>query len=534
MKKKVFALILCALMCITLFAACNDTTTNNNTPAAGNSNPPASSPATASRDADGNGRIDKVNFALPEDPVNLFPWDAKANSRKIFYAAIYDTLFDFIGGAYVPNIATGYTEIDELHWEVKIHDNVTDWNGNKLNAHDVVFCYNQYVDSGFAVKFNNFGGIEAKDDYTLVFTWNSPNTGVAGLDHVLCNVQLYCEKAWSDGFANKPVATGPYKLVEYVSGSKVVLEVNTKYWNSNPTAIRKQNADVIQYDVISESSQNVVGLKTGTLDISSNIPAENFAEFKADSKYNTVTEPANEIWVIYVNCSEGNPVSDVNLRLALFYAIDSESLAKVAPGNAATKAYGSPASPDYVKDWESMQTYYNTYDVAKAKSYLDASSYKGQTLKLLTNNTEVAKSISTMLQAFWEAIGVKTEIDAADGSTVSATSSQPDKWDVMMATAGGSFVVSSMNRLYNQGEFGGEYSNGFVKDDTLQGLFMKANNAATWGKDTLTDVFKHISDNGYHYVILYQTAAAVGSSAVTGFYFWDSVILPHCCTYKLA
>lgn len=538
MKKKYLALFLSLVMCAGLLAGCGPKNTTTDNPSSGNtvtSNPSNdngnNNNTTASRDADGNGRIDKVYYALPADPVNLLPWDSKGNQRKISYAAIYDTLFDFINGEYVPNVAIGYTEIDDLHWEVKIHDNVKDWEGNTLDAHDVVTCYNNYVDSGFAVKFNNFAGVEATDDYTLLFTWNEPNTGVAGLDHVLCNVQLYTEEAWDqDKFATAPVGTGPYKLVEYVSGSKIVVEVNEDYWNENPTEMRLQNADVIEYSVVVEGAQNVVGLQTGALDISSNIPAENFDEFAADSNYYTASVPTNEIYVMLVNCET---IPDANMRKALFYAIDSAALSTIINGSSPTVAYGSPASPDYVKAWEDMETYYNTYDVEKAKALLADSSYKGETLHMTCLSEEAYKNMATMIQVFWEQIGVKSEIETIDSATQSAYSTDSSKWDINVTNAGGSFIVNSMNRLFNTADFGGTYSNGFVVDQKLWDLYAVANNAKTWGDESLTEMYEYITEMGYHYVLMYMNSSAVASNAVTGFYYWDSVILPHCCTYDV-
>ncbi len=536
--KKIIALLLALVMVLAL-AACG-----KDQPAADPSKPDAPStqqpatpdnqpeaPAEASRDADGNGRIDKVYFALPADPVNLQPWDSKGNQRKIFYAAIYDTLFDFINGEYVPNVATGYTEIDPTHWEIKIHDNVKDWEGNALTAQDIVTCYNNYVESGFAVKFNNFAGIEAKDDTTLVMSFNNPVTGVAELDHVLCNVQLYTEEAWDkDKFATAPVATGPYKLVEYVSGSKVVVEVNEDYWNANPTEMRKQNADVIEYSIILEGAQNVIGLETGKLDISSNVPADSFAKFASDSAYYTASVPTNEIYVMLINCES---IPDANMRKALFYAVDSAALSTVINGSSPTVAYGSPASPDYVKDWEKMETYYNTYDVAKAKDLLAQSNYDGRTLKVTCLSEEAYKNMAVMVPGFWQQIGVKCDIEPIDSAIQSAYSTDSSKWDINLTNAGGSFIVNSMNRLYNTGDFGGKYSNGFVVDQKLWDLFKTANTAATHNAENLTAMYEYITEMGYHYVLMYMNSSAVATNAVTGFYYWDSVILPHCCTYDV-
>lgn len=534
--KKIIAMLLALVMVFALVACGNSSDNGNNAnddkgQVSDNGGENNSGNNAESRDADGNGRIDKIYSALPADPVNLLPWDSKGNQRKIFYAAIYDTLFDFIDGEYVPNIATGYTEIDETHWEIKIHDNVYDWEGNHLTASDVVFCYNNYVDSGFAVKFDNYAGLEAKDDTTLVMSFNSANTAVAGLDHVLCNVQLYTEAAWDqDKFATSPVATGPYKLVEYVSGSKVVVEVNEDYWNDEPTAIRLQNADVIEYPIILEGSQNVVSLKNGSLDISSNVPAEDFETFAADSGYYTASVATNEIYVMLVNCET---ITDANMRKALFYAIDSAALSTIINGSSPTVAYGSPASPDYVKDWENMETFYNTYDVEKAQALLDESNYNGETLHVTCLNEEAYKNMAAMIQVFWEQIGVKTELETIDSAIQSAYSTDSSKWDVNITNAGGSFIVNSMNRLYNTTDFGGTYSNGFVVDQQLWDLFGAANTAATHDAEHLTAVYEYITEMGYHYVLMYMNSSAVASSAVTGFYYWDSVILPHCCTYDV-
>lgn len=536
--KKTIALLLALVMMFGLVACGNNNAANDNTstdtgvsqPADTDANQPADD-AAESRDADGNGRIDKVYFALPTDPVNLLPWDSKGNQRKISYAAIYDTLFDFINGEYVPNVAIGYTVVDDLHWEVKIHENVKDWEGNALDAHDIVACYENYVNSGFAVKFDLFAGVEATDDYTLLFTFTAPITGVAALDHVLCNVQLYTQEAWNeDKFATAPVATGPYKLVEYVSGSKIVVEVNEDYWNANPTEMRQQNADVIEYSIVAESSQNVIGLQTGALDISSNVPAENFEQFAADSAYYAASVPTNEIYVLFVNCET---VPDANTRKALFYAIDSEALSTAIQGSSPTKAYGSPASPDYVEAWEDMETFYNTYDLAKAQALIDDSSYAGETLHMTALNEEVYKTMATMIQVFWEQIGVKTEIEVIDSATSGAYSTDSSKWDIMVSNAGGSFLVNSMNRLYNTSDFGGTYSNGFVVDQKLWDLYAVANHADTWGDESLTDLYEYITDMGYHYVLMYMNSSAVGSKAVSSFYYWDSVILPHCCDYNI-
>ena len=281
---------------------------------------------------------------------------------------------------------------------------------------------------------------------------------------------------------------------------------------------------------MTESSQNVIGLQTGALDISSNIPAENFAEFEADPNFYAASVPTNEIYVILVNCQT---IPDPNMRKALFYAIDNAALSTVVQGSSPTKAYGSPASPDYVPAWENEQTYYNTYDPELAKQLLDESSYNGEKLHVTFLNEETYSTMANMILVFWQQIGVECELETFDSATQNAYSTQPDKWDVNITNAGGSFLVNSMNRLFNTTDFGGEYSNGFVVDQHLWDLYAVANHADTWNAESLTALYEYTVEMGYHYVLMYMNSSAVASNAVSGFYYWDSVILPNCCIYNV-
>lgn len=62
-------------------------------------------------------------------------------------------------------------------------------------------------------------------------------------------------------------APGPYKLVEWQKGAKLVLEANEDYWQGAP-AIKR-----LEYRILAETTTAIVALETGSVDLVMNIGA---------------------------------------------------------------------------------------------------------------------------------------------------------------------------------------------------------------------------------------------------------------------
>jgi ABC-type transport system substrate-binding protein len=538
MKKKMVALMLSILMILPMAIGCaskEDSISSNDDVSNGNN------VTTNDADTDGNGRYDLVALSLASDPGDLNPWDCLTAAKNSTAFCIYDTLFDIVEGKYISNVAKSYTQKDDLHWEVQIYDYVYDWNGNKITADDIVACYNRYKDSGYAHKFNAFQSISKVDDYTVEFTWNEPITKVGVLDHIFCNVQIYSEKEFEKGnFANAPVATGPYTLVSYVPDSKVIVKANDNYWQTDASLIsptRVHNVDTIEFHVVSEPSQNVIGLQSKTLDFSMQIPDESLEKFEDGGKFgddfNTYSFLTTESYFITCNNSEDKLTADLNLRLAIFYAIDNGAISKLVAGTLPCKAFGSAATPDYVDSWEAQNTYFNTCDPELAKEYLQKSGYSGEELVLEGSNTEVYKSILQVIQACLKSIDINCRINAIEDAQHTSNASVSSEWDIYLAKCGGTLTASAYNRLLNNGEYGGEYCLGFIKDDRLQSLFETASTQATWNDDSMTDVFNHVTQNAYAYTLVSNNFNVVYTENCTNLYTHDINILPNACTYKI-
>lgn len=491
--------------------------------------------------ANSDERYDSVVFAIASDPTDLNPWNKMTGSKFSIYELIYEQLFDWIGGEYVPSLAESYEVVDDLHYEVKLNENIHDSEGNIITVDDVIACYDRYVTGGYAVRFDSFDKVEKVDDSTLLFTWKTPITGIGELEHIFCNVQIYSQKAWEEhNFATEPVGTGPYVLKSFTSGSSVILEANDDYWRPADKMVpwHAQNVQNIEFQVVSESSQNMIGLQTGVIDFSANISNDSLSSFQPGGEYSedymVYTIAGTNARYLAMNCTEGKITADPNFRLACFYAIDNEAVAAAVGMATPAKAFGSAQNPDYVKAWEDEKTYFNTCDLELAKEYLDKTAYNGETLILMGENSEIYKNSMVMIQSQLLQIGVNVEIQALDPTLAMENATKPDAYDMMTGNMGGNPLIAGANRLLNNAEYGNGCAAAFVKDDKLQELYETAANVNTWNDETMTELFHYITENAY-YLDMYGTDAnIVCTKDIAEVYVMNSSrVMPNACTYYL-
>lgn len=549
--KKITALILCAAVTMSLFAGCGSTPAEQpsaaesaaETAAAQENKTAPTADASRKTTADSQERYDKVAIGMISDPKDLGPTSMNGDNSKLFiYYNFYETLFDFRNNEYIPILAKGYTEVDDLHWDVEIYDYIYDTQGNHITADDVVFSLNLLVESGNAFKFDSFESAEKIDDYTVRFTWTSPINSLGALEWPWCRTCIISQKAYEEGnFTDAPVATGPYQVKEFVSGSYCLLEANDNYWQKDELRDPEHLANVqtIEYDVIAETSQHVIALSTGQIQYSEYIPAENLADFSDGGQYadgyDVYVTQGSGLYMLMCNNYAGKLTEDVNLRKAIYYALDNEAIAAATGNTVAAKALGSRFFSDYYPAWEeNPENYMASCDLEKAKEYLAKSNYNGETLKLLAPSDETIKTMMTMMQALLLQAGINVEIVAEEAALAQTDMLDASKWDLLIAQIGGGSQVGEWNRPMNNTEFGTEYNMAFIADDTLQEKLLSVNSIEGHTEENQTDMVNYILENGYYYAICSPATNAVFSEDFATLTYRESEFLrAGSCDYYL-
>ena len=102
-----------------------------------------------------DGRYDKVIVAVNADPADLLPCKPNGNGKPKFFWSIYEALFDYDDdNNLVPSLASGYTEVSDTVWNIKLFEEIYDSEGNHITADDVVYSVNWLIETGNNIKYD--------------------------------------------------------------------------------------------------------------------------------------------------------------------------------------------------------------------------------------------------------------------------------------------------------------------------------------------------------------------------------------------
>ena len=364
----------------------------------------------------GSGESVTLNIGTLEPTDTFDPTVATFNMGPVM---VYDTLFvrDYSGtGEIKGNLVSEWEYTDDTTLVMTLRDDVYFSNGEKLQASDALYSLKRFLtndqfltDSGFDnIDFDN----SVAEGNTLTLKLYQPSAlligQMAGLwGSVVC--ESYVE-ANPDSFWDAPVGTGPYVLVENVSGSHSSYARNENYWGEAPVP------DVVNIYNYSESTTMFIDFENGAIDIAVNIAAtdaDRLINGEVDANYKLML--TNDIDCItlpeYVEAFD-----DIRVRQAIAYALDTEAIAQAAYGSMAQVATSVvPSSLDFFDS--SIPA--NEYDPDKARELLAEAGYNDGELELLmvVFSVPVKQTIAEVVQAQLREVGITVNIEAYDPPT---------------------------------------------------------------------------------------------------------------------
>ncbi|WP_320936764.1 ABC transporter substrate-binding protein [Enterocloster lavalensis] len=226
---------------------------------------------------------------------------------------------------------------DGLTWTVKIRDDASFTDGEKLTAADVVFTYNTLRDTSSVNDFTMLDRAEAEDDTTVRFYLKRP---YSIWPYTMAIVGILPEHAYGPDYGEHPVGSGRYILKQWDRGQQVIFEANPDYYGEAPkmrkvtvlfmeedaafAAVMAGQAD-IAYTAASYSDQTVPGYELLAFDTVDN------------RGFNLPAIPAGSV------SEQGVPLgndftSDVLVRRAINIGIDRDEMIEHV-----LNGYGSPA-----------------------------------------------------------------------------------------------------------------------------------------------------------------------------------------------
>lgn len=165
----------------------------------------------------------------------------------------------------------------------------------------------------------------------------------------------FAEQFTSPAFSREPegvVGCGPYRLVSWETGQRLVLERKTDWWGDQVTdgkeALAAYPARIV-FRPIQDPNTAIAALKDGQVDVMANIPPAQFLELKetefVNKQYNFHAPLSLVHSFIYINTR--NPkLEDARVRRAVAYATDVETMISTVFSGLATPSNG-PVHPSF-------------------------------------------------------------------------------------------------------------------------------------------------------------------------------------------
>ena len=415
-KRKLISVIGLVLGAMFFMSSCSSNTGSNGTKNDGNVVTQTSGVNLVS----GTGEYDEETLYLIGNNPNGVPSTAKNRKDTLIVGivapnGVFNPLFeesaydaDINDAMWAPLLEVGYdglmvsgiAEMPEVSEDGKkytftLKEGVKWQDGTPITSEDIEFTFKVLMDKTYTGRFERenldvvgwkdyrdgvtdyIAGFEIIDDRTFSITLNSANgkniyyfnvkplaKHIYGVDYVQGNAKDL------EKYHRTPFGNGAYKFVSYKDGEEVVLVANENYYKGKP------KIENLIFRVVNETNQLLL-LQNGDIDVirqGMSVTDENLQLLEQLGFANAIITENLGYGYIAINHKE-EILQDVNVRKALAYGLDRQSVVEAAFGGQAnvidipqsTVSWAYPDDEDFVK---------YPYDPEKAKQLLEEAGWK--------------------------------------------------------------------------------------------------------------------------------------------------------------
>ena len=310
----------------------------------------------------------------------------------------------------VLDLASDYRVENEVDWIFTLKKGVKFHNGEEMTSADVVASLEYAKSVPASVDYTkNWQSIEALDEYTVKITTPQPYANVlADLGYHFNWILPKSLIESGHNFNEEPIGTGPYKLVEWVSGTSLTYEAFDEYFDTERAAKIKN----LEFVIIPEGASRAMALEAGEVDFVWELNAADATNLFENP--DVTVEEVNSVDNVILFLNNDTLFSDPNLRRAIAAAINRQDIIDGALNGFGVVNYTS-ISQGYAGSSTKDEI---VYDLDKAKEYLDAWGGDPSSLEfsiLVTNETRVA--IATIIQSNLAQLGINVKVESLDTAT---------------------------------------------------------------------------------------------------------------------
>lgn len=321
-----------------------------------------------------------------------------------------------------PHLLEGWEASDDVkEWTLKLRQDVTFNNGDKLTADDVLFTFNEWLNPdvgssmlGFLGYLGGAGNIERVDDYTLKFYFQ--DASISFPEDLNQYPAIILHRGFEGDWIRQPVGTGAFTLTEYAEGERAVFTARPDYYRMGADGKPLPYLETLTYVSI-EREAAVPALLSGQIDSIYLPTASNWEALKDSPDLNVIATGTAQVLCGRMRVDIA-PWDDVRVRNALKLSQDRQKILDLAykgQGDLGMDAHVAPIHPEFApRDIPA-------YDPEGARALLEEyAAEKGVELPLVvtlaTKNDEGEDLIAQALKESAEASGFDIQLDITDAN----------------------------------------------------------------------------------------------------------------------
>ncbi|WP_173915423.1 ABC transporter substrate-binding protein [Halobacillus sp. Marseille-Q1614] len=391
---KKFSLLLTVIVLSVVLAACSE-----------------ESGANEGESSEGGGE-QTLKIANDQEPAGLDPHKTPAHSSVRIYSKVYEGLVTFDENMEIKGqLAVSWDQPDDTTYVFNLVEGAKFHDGSEMTADDVKYSFERILDEGtashIASYFSVVDSIEVVDEYTIQFNLSEPSA--AFLNNLTNSSAAVIPEELVDenggDIQQTAVGTGPFKFVEWVPDSKVVLEKNEDYYVDGVPKL-----DEVTYYTMKEEASRLSAIRTGEVDLTT-VGAKSASLLEGQENVEVIDYQSLEYSYVGFNVDK-EPFNDEKVRQALSLATDRNKITEIAwDGDAEQSGPVAPSMGDWPIDVKEEELYQR--NIEKAKELLAEAGYEDGFETTITTASTYPDMVDTaqLLQQQWEEIGVKASIN---------------------------------------------------------------------------------------------------------------------------
>ena len=279
----------------------------------------------------------------------------------------------------VPSYANGGVSPDGKTITYRLRRGVAWQDGVPFDARDVIFTWHAIMNPRNNVLtregYDDIEGMSAPDPYTVrvtlkhayapaIATFFGPSL------QPMCVLPAHLLQGLPDinhaAYDDKPVGTGPFIVVDFEPGTKIVLKPNPHYWRGAP------HLSEVDFLIVPDPNTRTVMMRSGEADMYYDPAGSQVPQLRAIPGVHVTDVTFNEYW--YLTFNEAHPpLDDLRVRRAIAAAIDRSAVIRDIENGNATLAQTDQPPFSWAFDAAVREP---NYDPAEANALLDGAGWR--------------------------------------------------------------------------------------------------------------------------------------------------------------